>query len=160
MHAKELTYSVILSRRHITPFKKREVYRFIAHLLLECFQMLGIQARVSVARSGGLHNANCYRTTGEFELVSMQGSKLAGSAQLISRNAVLQHGSIPLDDSYRAISQYLRDDPIDPGLPAHPSSSSLRKELGRDIELAEVVAAFREGLANRIPVENSQDSQH
>jgi lipoate-protein ligase A len=142
LHDQELTYSVVLHKDHLQPFQKREIYRFIAELLLEGLVRLGVQARSSRKRSGDLHNPDCFRSTGEYEIASSSARKLIGSAQVVNRRASLQHGAIPLDMSYRRIARYLS---LSPGEePEEPSC--LSAELGRPVSLTQAVKAFAEGF--------------
>jgi lipoate-protein ligase A len=142
LHDQELTYSVVLHRNHLEPFQKREIYRFIAELLLEGLVRLGVEGRSSRKRSGDLHNPDCFRSTGEYEIASSSARKLIGSAQVVNRNASLQHGAIPLDMSYRRIGSYLALDPETE--PAEPSC--LSGELGTPVSFARAVKAFAEGF--------------
>lgn len=81
------------------------------------------------------------------------GEKLIGSAQLVTREASLQHGAIPLTDSYRRIGRYLELASAEGAAPHGPGS--LRQELGREVGFAEAVAAFREGFRRVLRVEDS-----
>jgi lipoate-protein ligase A len=143
LHDRELTYAVVLGRDHLDPFGKREIYRFIAGLLLKGLQRLGIQGRSSHQRLGDPHNPDCFRSTGEYEIATSSERKLVGSAQVLNRNASLQHGAIPLDDSYRRISRYLQagssEDQEQPGC--------LCEELGRGVSFEEALDAFAQGFA-------------
>jgi lipoate-protein ligase A len=142
LHDQELTYSVVLHRDHLQPFQKREIYRFIADLLLEGLVRLGVKGRSSRKRSGDLHNPDCFRSTGEYEIASSSAQKLIGSAQVVNRNASLQHGAIPLDMSYRRIESYLA---LDPGAqPVEPSC--LSRELGSPVSFVQAVKGFAEGF--------------
>jgi lipoate-protein ligase A len=143
LHDRELTYAVVIAREHLQPFSKREIYRFIAGLLLAGLEAGGIRARSNAARQGSAHNPDCFRSTGQYEIADEQERKLIGSAQIVSRRAALQHGAIPLDGSYRRISRYLRNlSEEEHGLP-----SSLGEELGREVGFAEAAEAFARGAA-------------
>jgi lipoate-protein ligase A len=146
LHDRELTYSVVLHKDHLQPFQKREIYRFIAELLLEGLVGLGVQGQSRRKRSGDLHNPDCFRSTGEYEIASSSAKKLIGSAQVVTRAASLQHGAIPLDMSYRRIDRYLslsaETEPEDP--------SCLSAELGRPVSFAQAVKAFAEGFDNAL----------
>jgi lipoate-protein ligase A len=142
LHDGELTYSVVLGKKHLEPFRKREIYRFIAALLLEGLTGLGIRGQSSRRRSGDLHNPDCFRSTGEYEIASSAAKKLIGSAQVINRGASLQHGAIPLDMSYRRIDRYLTLAPS-----SHKEEPScLAQELGRPLSFAQALKAFAEGF--------------
>jgi lipoate-protein ligase A len=142
LHDQELTYSVVLHKDHLEPFQKREIYRFIAELLLEGLIRLGVEGRANRKRSGDLHNPDCFRSTGEYEIASSSAKKLIGSAQVITRTASLQHGAIPLDMSYRRIDSYLALGPAKE--PVEPSC--LSAELGTTVSFARTLKAFAEGF--------------
>jgi lipoate-protein ligase A len=146
LHDQELTYSVVLGKDHLQPFQKREIYRFIAELLLEGLMCLGVQGRSSRKRSGDLHNPDCFRSTGEYEIASCAAKKLIGSAQVVNRRASLQHGAIPLDISYKRIERYLVLDPAQNPETPLDEPSCLAAELGKAVSFAQVVKAFSEGF--------------
>jgi len=150
LHDSELTYAVMLSKEetggNLGGARKREVYEYIARILLSGLEKLGIRARVNAAQRGDIHNPDCFGSAGEYEIASESGRKLIGSAQMTTRHAILQHGSIPLENPGRRVLRYLRvEQPIDSHKP-----SSLNEETGRRLSFAEVrdafAAAFREGF--------------
>ena len=150
LHDDELTYSVILSKdlvaEQLGDSRKQTVYRFIAELLLSGLQRLGISARINSSREGDLRNPDCFRSSGEFEITALDGRKLIGSAQMTTRTAILQHGSIPLTNPGSRVSRYLSaPDPADSREP-----TSLNDQADRCFTFDEVqsafAAAFREAL--------------
>jgi lipoate-protein ligase A len=141
LHDRELTYAVALGRGHLEPFSKREIYQFIAGLLLAGLEALGIRAQSSRAAQGSPHNPDCFRSTGQYEIADQGHRKLIGSAQVVTRAFSLQHGAIPLDGSYRRIAGYLRASPGE----EHGLPSSLGEELGREVSYGEAAEAFARG---------------
>lgn len=102
LHDDELTYCVVLNRGHLYEFSKRMVYRFVAAVLLAGLKSLGIHtARAEEHRTGRLDNPDCFASTSEYEIASDSKQKLIGSAQMITRGGILQHGSIPLGNGNR-----------------------------------------------------------
>jgi lipoate-protein ligase A len=142
LHDQELTYAVVLSKEHLEPFHKREIYRFIAELLLSGLARLGVRGQSSRNRIGDPHNPDCFRSTGEYEIASPSARKLIGSAQVVNRNASLQHGAIPLDTSYKQIGRYLALGRTE----NHEDPGSLSEELGRPVSIEETMKAFAEGF--------------
>ena len=141
LHAAEVTYAVALGRAHLSPFSKRGVYRFVGDLLLAALTELGVACRRNEARIGDAADPNCFGAVGEYEVVGRFG-KLVGSAQMVTRRGALQHGSIPLDDTYQRVARYLT------GAAATGAASSwLSQELGRSADFAEVVDRARRSLA-------------
>jgi lipoate-protein ligase A len=141
LHDRELTYAVSLGRGHLEPFTKREIYQFIAWLLLAGLEALGVRAQSSRAAHGSPHDPDCFRSTGQYEIADERQRKLIGSAQVLTRRWSLQHGAIPLDGSYRRIADFLRAAPGDGRL----RPSSLGEELGREVSYAEAADALARG---------------
>lgn len=159
LHDRELTYAVVLGRSHVRPFAKREIYRFVASLLVRGLLLLGIAGQPSRDRRGGLRQPDCFQATGEYEIASAAQRKLIGSAQLLTRDASLQHGAIPLDGSYRRIAAYLRGPQEGPGPESaepHAQPSSIAEELGRAVSFPEAVEAFSRGFAEALREHGAQ----
>jgi lipoate-protein ligase A len=141
LHDDELTYSVTLSKEGgplIGAARKREVYLFIARILLHGLSNLGITGTINASQRGDIHNPDCFGSAGEYEIAGSDGRKLIGSAQMTTRLAILQHGSIPLQNPGQRVFQYL--DAAQP-LDSHPPSC-LNEEAGRELSFEEVRDAF------------------
>ena len=146
LHTDELTYAFIIGKNHLEPFGKRMVYRFIAPLLVAGLVRVGLdRVTTSQAQRGNPLNPDCFGSTGEYEIDSQTGHKLVGSAQMLTRTAVLQHGSIPLSAKSRAITRYLRD--LD-GTEDH--ASNIESELGGYRDFPTVRTAFAEVLTENL----------
>ncbi len=155
LHDNELTYSVMLSKEGTGPLiggaRKRDVYEFIARVLLAGLAGLGITGRVNAAQRGDLHNPDCFGSAGEYEITGRDGRKLIGSAQMTTRRAVLQHGSIPLTNPGRRVFRYLRvEEPADWHEP-----SCLDEEAGRTLGFEEVRDAFARACRDTLGAEDS-----
>jgi lipoate-protein ligase A len=120
-------------------------------VLADGLQRLGIRAGFALQRSGSARNPDCFATTGEYELATMDGRKIIGSAQATTRRACLQHGSIPLDGSFRRIDAYLT--PTGSGSGRAPTS--IGEVLGRTVGLDEAIQAFAEAFAHKVGAEPS-----
>jgi lipoate-protein ligase A len=151
LHDAELTYSVILSKAgaeaDLGSSRKRAVYGFIAGILVAGLANLGVEGVVAASQKGDAHNPDCFGSTGEFEIASRAGRKLIGSAQMTTRLAVLQHGSIPWENPGNKVFRYLRaEQPPD----LHPASC-LDEETGTRHAFEQVrdafAAAFRAAMA-------------
>jgi lipoate-protein ligase A len=146
LHDAELTYSVAIARDHVDRFFKREVYRLISRVLVQALSQLGIPATFSDVRTGPARHPNCFATVGEYEVVSNRGRKLIGSAQITRREGCVQHGSIPLDGTFRRIERYIRG-----ALPpTGPVPASVGEELGRRVSLHELADVVKEAFAREV----------
>ncbi len=140
MHHREVTYSVTAP----APEGERlqESYRRINAMLMAAIARLGVrvaEAPVSTPRRPG--GAACFAEPSAGELV-VDGRKLVGSAQVRERGALLQHGSILIDDDQPRIAE-LATQPVTPALPA----ATLRACLGRSPSYDEVRDALGAALA-------------
>ncbi|MDE2902709.1 MAG: biotin/lipoate A/B protein ligase family protein [Chloroflexota bacterium] len=133
LHDDEVTYAVVLGRHHVQPFTKRAAYRTSAALLLRLLGALGVRGAVHPGdRTAPAADADpdCYHATGEYEITA-GAKKLVGSAQITTRDAALQHGSIPLSTSYSRIARYLRERGSAREEGAIPGATSVAVESGR-----------------------------
>ena len=156
LHDNELTYAVILSKEAtgtlIGGARKREVYEFIAGVLLAGLANLGIAGTINASQRGDLHNPDCFGSAGEYEIAGKSGRKLIGSAQMTTRRAVLQHGSIPLENPGRRVFRYIRaDERVDA-----PAPTCLNEESGSTLSFEEVRDAFARAVRARLDAEESE----
>ncbi|MFP4363944.1 MAG: biotin/lipoate A/B protein ligase family protein [Spirochaetia bacterium] len=136
LHDVELTYSFVFPKSFFPKFGKRQVYDYIANALTTCLSDLSVQAHTVSGKKGDLKSADCYASTGEYEIEDSTGKKLIGSAQMVSRQAVLQHGSIPIDRSRFTLKDYL----INGGSGSH--GTTIKAVTGKNFTFSQVEASF------------------
>ncbi|HEX6059677.1 MAG TPA: lipoate--protein ligase family protein [Gemmatimonadaceae bacterium] len=136
LHHREVTYSVTAPAA--AGASLGESYARINRLLCDGLRRLGVAAEVAAGsgRAPMPGEAPCFETPTAGELV-LGGRKLAGSAQWRDGGALLQHGSILVDDDQSAVAGLLRE----PGAPP-PRPATLREALGRAPDAAEVARAL------------------
>ncbi len=140
LHCREITYSITAPTSAMGGLG--DSYGRINRLLVDALRALGVSATVSAPTGPsplpGI--APCFETpvAGEIEA---EGRKLVGSAQVRQGLALLQHGSILVDDDQWLASALLRD-----GTDAPPRAATLRDSLGRAPSLQEVGDALRDAL--------------
>jgi lipoate-protein ligase A len=141
LHDREVTYSVTAPAGD-EPL--RTSYGRINRLLVHGLRSLGVCAEVvehdaggSGSRAPGPGTAPCFEVPTEGEIV-LGGRKLVGSAQWRDGGALLQHGSILLDDDQSRLAS-LASVP----LPPVPPPATLRSALGRAPSPEEVLGAMR-----------------
>ncbi len=155
LHDDELTYSVILSKTEsgklIGSARKRAVYEFIARILLAGLENLGIRGKMNEAQVGDIRNPDCFASAGEYEIASGAGRKLIGSAQMTTRTAILQHGSIPMQNPGKRVFLYIR---AEKGDDSH-APSCLDEEAGRALDYEEVREAFARAFRSSLDATDS-----
>ncbi len=155
LHNEELTYSILFSEEDFQPFRKKDIFVFIAQCLIDALEIVGIHSQIARKTRGDLRSANCFASPAQYEVESSNRGKLVGSAQLIRDGVVLQHGAIPMTRSYIGISKYLR----------HPtqftkSASSLSEAAGIDVAEEMLLPALKEGFSRCIPMEDGEFSNY
>jgi lipoyl(octanoyl) transferase len=106
-HRDEFTYSIVLSKRYGVPSGVIAAYTYLAQGLLTALRLLGIEAEISDERVHKHPSAACFASSTQADLTS-GGFKLVGSAQVWKEDALLQQGSLPLDDRATEFFDLLR----------------------------------------------------
>ena len=106
LHQGDLTYAVITSD---LVGKRRESYEKICQFLIEGWRNLGINLYYGKAGRGYIHNPNCFGTATDADLVTEEGYKLIGSAQLRRDRAILQHGAMRLNPDVSLFEQVFNE---------------------------------------------------
>lgn len=96
-HRDEFTYSIVISKRYGVPSGIVAAYAYLAQGLIAALNILGIPAELSDERVSKQPSAACFASSTQADLTS-GGYKLVGSAQVWKEDALLQQGSLPLDD--------------------------------------------------------------
>lgn len=106
-HNDEITYSVVSSDD--TFYKNNDLfksYALICEILVEALNRVGIPAYLSSGNSAKYSRTNhpCFSFTVRHE-IEVDKRKIIGSAQKRDKNALLQHGSIPISMDYSIYAQ-------------------------------------------------------
>jgi lipoate-protein ligase A len=132
LHDREITYSVTAPCEESGALLTE--YGRINALLTSALGALGVPVVIAhpATRAAAPSAAPCFAEPALGEL-TLNGRKLVGSAQWRDRGALLQHGSILVDDDQSSIAGIMRE----PGPPT-PAPATLRDALGRAPVMAEV----------------------
>ena len=113
LHANELTYCIVMPCSSMEMARKayQEIHSFFLDALtLSDFDHLDFaktNADFQEHYTQQISSA-CFSASARYELTH-EGKKLMGSAQRVFDGVLLQHGSLPLDQSYLNISELLTD---------------------------------------------------
>ena len=123
LHGDDLTYTVVIRKRE--SHTRLGLYRAVSESIIRGMTRLGIDLDLErgTLRRSQLRNGPCFVSASRYE-VTHSGRKVVGSAQRIGRNAVLQHGSMPLGRGYLDVADYMN-------LPGRR-----RRQLRREIEVS------------------------
>ena len=102
LHQGDLTYMVVTSG---LTGKRLDAYKEICEFLIEGWRSLGIPLHYGSAGREYAHNPSCFGTATGADLLTAEGYKLIGSAQLRRGNAILQHGSMRLEPDSELFTQ-------------------------------------------------------
>jgi lipoyl(octanoyl) transferase len=158
-HHMELTYSVAI-REELLPGGVVETYKELSKGLLEGLALIGANPELSGGESdprrrdpGGNHTA-CFDSPSAYEL-TVQGKKVAGSAQTRKDGVILQHGSIMLDLDADLLFHLMKA-PVELKERLKErfrrKAVSLKEALGRDVGYAEARDAFVRGFERGLGV--------
>ena len=116
LHYHEVTYSVTAPLGDDEAL--RDSYARINRILLNGLIRVGVNANeaATAGRAPRPGDLPCFAAPAEGELVS-GGAKLVGSAQVRENGALLQHGSILIEDDQRIIGELLQSNPPETDTP-------------------------------------------
>lgn len=153
IHQHEITYSVTAPLHASQSI--REWYARINQILLHALAAAGIDGSVAehAAKTLPVDTAPCFAAPARGEILA-GGAKLVGSAQWCDRGALLQHGSILIDDRQHLLADLtLAGDTI--AMPAPATLASLLKRVPTVPEVAralfEAVRAVEDAAATPVP---------
>ncbi len=135
LHDREITYSVSAPDRGGS---LRESFDAISALLVMALGALGVRAALAArtARAARPTAGACFEAPGEGELIA-GGKKLAGSAQWREDGALLQHGSILVEDDQSVIGELMTV-----ATAAPPRPATIRDMLDRPVDSGEFADAL------------------
>ena len=105
LHANELTYCITIPSD--TDSSRKTAFKFIAKKLIKGLKYSGFFSEYQSGKQGH-GNQSCFSSVSEWEIVNSTKKKLIGSAQVVLKGAILQHGSIPLNNKFLSIDSVLK----------------------------------------------------
>lgn len=153
-HFHDISYSIVCSPEDIGCVQSvAESYKTICAFLLAMYKKMGLKAAFAAPAAGPIarvfrrpapaHHDFCLASKEKYDIV-IGRKKIGGNAQKRKNGAILQHGSIPLEDPYEFIRVLLADP-----LSCRPDQfTSLREATGDIITYYEaesmLIGSFRE----------------
>lgn len=141
LHENEITYSVVSPKHNpLFPDNILGTYKIISSCLAQALLSMGINASISERdheNSANVLKSLCFSEPSRFELL-VAGRKICGSAQVRTKNAFLQHGSLLLNFEPQRAVQVLCPHP-EPGLP---------EKLGRSVTSLSECSDAVSGVSN------------
>jgi lipoate-protein ligase A len=157
LHLGDLTYSFVGSTAaegsapHNQPFLSTSVsgaYKEICQGLIFALEQFGIGVTLGSSKSDYRANYDCFRATTNADL-QYDGKKMIGSAQLRRKNALLQHGSILLNQEQSMMSKVYGAE-TETLVDRH---ANLFEVLNREVTISELENAMRAGFSKAFNVE-------
>ncbi|MCL6591370.1 MAG: lipoate--protein ligase family protein [Firmicutes bacterium] len=159
LHENELTYSILLGENYPgLPPSISESYKLLSSGLLAGFILLGVKAELAPANKVKPANASspaCFDALSTYE-ISVNGKKIAGSAQIRKGGALLQHGSIINDldaDKFFACLAF-PDEPTREKAKKNflEKATCIKNETGNMMEWERLCTAFYQGFVQGLNI--------
>lgn len=169
LHAHELTYSfvgssdagcsngddeAVFATESVLSTGVLSAYKQICQGLLSAFQELGLELSLGASNSAYKNQSDCFLATTSADL-HYNGDKVVGSAQLRRHHAVLQHGSILLDQPQDLMHSLLAESKLPESESSNTESSksespkrhaNLFEILDRDVSISVLQTALKAGF--------------
>lgn len=154
-HRDEFTYSIVIGKRCGVPAGVVAAYAYLAQGLLAALNLLGVRAELSDERVSKHPSAACFASSTQADLTS-GGFKLVGSAQVWKDDALLQQGSLPLDDRSAEFFNMLRfpnEAARQEALAQYREKTTPLHTFAPDASWNDVADAFRVGFGEALQTE-------
>ncbi len=159
-HRDEFTYSIVIGKRYGVPSGVVAAYAYLAQGLLAALQNLGVSAVLSDERVSKQPSAACFASSTQADLTS-NGFKLVGSAQVWKDDALLQQGSLPLDDrsaEFFSMLRYASEAAREEALQLYREKTTPLRSFTPTATWEQVARAFRDGFSSALHAEFLPDS--
>lgn len=141
LHQGDLTYMVIISLEHR---KTLDIYQDICQFLIEGWKTLGIPLQYGTAKRGYIHNSSCFNTATMADLITIEGSKLIGSAQRRGKRSILQHGSMVLSTEKALFEMIFKQ--------VAPWNLTLGEQLSKDYSIDNIINTLIEAAKKHFDI--------
>ncbi len=107
LHHNEITYSVAFPKgTDEYEMSVLALYKRLSEIFKKAFESIGISVSFSHGK-GSLKNPSCFSSSARYELL-IDGKKFLGSAQVRTKDYVLQHGSILLKPNWTLVASVFK----------------------------------------------------
>ncbi len=148
-HKDEFTYSIVIGKRDGVPSGVVAAYAYLSQGLLAALHLLGVQATMSDERVSKHPSAACFASSTQADLTT-GGFKLVGSAQVWKDDALLQQGSLPLEDhagEFFGLLRYPNADARQEALTHYREKTSPLHTFAPQASWDQVAQAFHSGFS-------------
>ncbi len=159
-HRDEFTYSFTSSKAYGIPAGIVAAYAHLAQGLIAALASLNVPAELSEGRVSKQPSAACFASSTQADLTS-GGFKLIGSAQVWKEDALLQQGSLPLDDrsaEFYALLNFANEEARATALEQYRQMTTPLHTLAPAITWEAIAQAFRTGFADALHVTFQPDT--
>lgn len=159
LHDREITYSIVIREDYnLLAASIEKSYQQISSGLVAGLTRLGVPAELKAVERGKKaprgHSAACFDAPSWYEVI-LDNKKLIGSAQRRKENTILQHGSLPLDDSSEEIFELLNYDSAEKRKKSRrvfKAKSTNLKKAGYVFNKEQLIKALSSGLAEKFEI--------
>lgn len=154
-HRDEFTYSFVSSKAYGIPAGIVAAYAHLAQGLIAALNLLGVSAELSEGRVSKQPSAACFASSTQADLTS-GGFKLIGSAQVWKEDALLQQGSLPLDDrsaEFYNLLSFADEEARATALELYREMTTPLRTFAPAITWENVASSFQTGFARALQVE-------
>jgi lipoate-protein ligase A len=154
-HRDEFTYSIVIGKSYDVPSGVVAAYAYLAQGIIAALAKLGVQAELSEGRVSKNPAAACFASSTQADLTS-GGFKMVGSAQVWRDDALLQQGSLPLDDrsaEFYSLLSFSSDAKREEALTLYREHTTPLHTFAPNVSWYDVASAFCAGFSEALHTE-------
>ena len=148
-HRDEFTYSLVIGKREGVPSGVIAAYAYLLQSIQQALTQLGIESVISEEHVSKNPSAACFASSTQADLTS-HGFKLVGSAQVWKDEALLQQGSLPIEERSAAffdLLHYPSEEARQQALAQYHQKTTALHALVPNVTWDEIARAFRRGFS-------------
>ena len=145
VHGGDLSYTLILPRELLKEKGVKESYRYLCRFLIHLYEKLGRSAHFAGdLQLEGERSDICLADNEAYDIV-IEGRKMGGNAQRHTRQALFQHGSIPMSvDESRFRPLFLQESGLE--------AAATLQRLGCEVAYEELAGLLKEAFSETFEV--------
>lgn len=151
-HRDEFTYSIVIGKDYGVPSSVVAAYAYLARGIIAALAQLGVEAELSEGHASKNPSAACFASSTQADLTS-GGYKMVGSAQVWREQALLQQGSLPLDDrsaEFYDLLAFPSEDEREQALALYREHTTPLHSFAPTASWDDVASAFRIGFSQAL----------
>lgn len=97
VHGGEISYTLVLPRTFVSTLGVKKAYQYLCSFIINFYKNIGLHPQFAIQSNIPCHHSEICLVGNESYDILVQDKKIGANAQRHTKNAILQHGCIPIE---------------------------------------------------------------